>query len=357
MRIGLFSVVDHYPREVDRSVQRFYEELLEQAAAADELGLASFWVAEHHFHDYGVVPRPAVWLAAAARTTRRIRLGSAVVVLPFDNPLRAAEDYAMADLLSHGRLELGVGSGYLAHEFAGFGVDANERRERFAEALEIVLAAWSGEPVTYAGKYYRCSDVRLNVRPQQRPTPPVAMAILHAERAREVAAQGYSMMMIPYATTDQFSELAEAVAAYRQAYRPASTIGGGGRVYCALHAYCDESSDAARRAAREPMARYVRTRLFARQRSFEELAERQLLAVGSPDDVTRTLAHYARAGFTDCLLIANFGGFGHAQVLRSLERIARHVAPALGAADDICTAGGSTDGKRQPASGDSPRRG
>ncbi|MGE3498145.1 MAG: LLM class flavin-dependent oxidoreductase [Candidatus Binatia bacterium] len=334
MRIGLFSVVDHYPTELDRTVQRFYDELLDQATAADELGLASFWVAEHHFHEYGVIPRPAVWLAAAARVTRRIRLGSAVVVLPFDNPLRVAEDYAMADLLSDGRLELGIGSGYLAHEFAGFGIHTDDRRARFQEALDIILAAWTGEPVTYAGKFYRCDRVKLNVRPKQQPTPPLAMAILHAERAREVAVQGFSMMMIPYATTEHIDELAEAVSAYREAFRPVPHIGGGGRVYCALHAHCGETRGAARAATAEPLDRYVRTRLYARQRSYEELDSRQLMAVGDPDDLCHVLRAYATAGFTDCLLIANFGGFRHAEVLRSLERISRYVVRAVGTADE-----------------------
>jgi alkanesulfonate monooxygenase SsuD/methylene tetrahydromethanopterin reductase-like flavin-dependent oxidoreductase (luciferase family) len=86
MRFGFFSVVDHYPSELRRTAGDYYEELLEQAQAADELGFDSFWVAEHHFHEYGAIPRPPVWMAAAAERTHRIRLGSGVVVLPFDNP-------------------------------------------------------------------------------------------------------------------------------------------------------------------------------------------------------------------------------------------------------------------------------
>jgi alkanesulfonate monooxygenase SsuD/methylene tetrahydromethanopterin reductase-like flavin-dependent oxidoreductase (luciferase family) len=92
MRFGIFSVADHYPKELGRTPGELYAELLEQAEAADELGFDSFWIAEHHFHEYGAIPRPPVWLAAAAERTRRIRLGSAVVVLPFDDPLRTAED-------------------------------------------------------------------------------------------------------------------------------------------------------------------------------------------------------------------------------------------------------------------------
>src|SRR5215510_2715293 len=139
MRLGLFSVVDHYPAELARSTSELYAEVLEQVEAAEEWGFDSFWLAEHHFHEYGAVPRPPVLLAAAAQRTRRVRLGAGVVVLPFDHPLRVAEDYAMVDVLSGGRLNLGVGSGYLQHEYAGFGVDAAEKRERFDESLEVLL--------------------------------------------------------------------------------------------------------------------------------------------------------------------------------------------------------------------------
>src|SRR4029453_4952120 len=95
MRLGLFSVVDHFPAELGRTTGDFYAELLEQAEAAEEWGFDSFWVAEHHFHEYGAVPRPPVLLAAAAQRTRRIRLGSGVVVLPFDHPLRAPRGHPL----------------------------------------------------------------------------------------------------------------------------------------------------------------------------------------------------------------------------------------------------------------------
>src|SRR5712691_8894954 len=169
MRFGIFSGVDHYPKELPRTSAELYGELLEQVEAADALGFDSFWIAEHHFHEYGGIPRPPVWMAAAAERTSRIRLGSAVVVLPFDNPLRTAEDYAMVDVLSGGRLNLGVGAGYLKHEYAGFGLDIEEKRVRFDEALAIVLEAWKGERFSYAGAYHRVEDVQLNVLPRQKP--------------------------------------------------------------------------------------------------------------------------------------------------------------------------------------------
>jgi alkanesulfonate monooxygenase SsuD/methylene tetrahydromethanopterin reductase-like flavin-dependent oxidoreductase (luciferase family) len=327
VKIGIFSVADHYPNELARTSERLYEELLEQAEAADELGFDSFWIAEHHFHEYGGIPRPPIWLAAAARRTRRIRLGSAVVVLPFDNPLRTAEDYAMVDVLSGGRLELGVGSGYLKHEYAGFGIDMAEKRERFEEALEVVLRAWSGERFSHRGRYFTVDDVKLNVVPLQKPHPPVSVAILTNDRAAVVGGQGFPVMMIPYATTERIAELAETVVAFRGAF-----LGSGGpaeraTVHFALHTHCADSVEEARREVREALDRYVRTRLYARQRSFETLIDKNLVAFGDPNEIVRAASLYESAGMTHYLVMNNFGGLDHRLVLRSMERIARHVVP------------------------------
>jgi alkanesulfonate monooxygenase SsuD/methylene tetrahydromethanopterin reductase-like flavin-dependent oxidoreductase (luciferase family) len=327
MRFGIFSVADHYPRELTRSSQALYAELLEQVVAADELGFDSFWVAEHHFHEYGAIPRPPVWMAAAAERTRRIRLGSAVAVLPFDNPLRSAEDYAMVDVLSGGRLNLGVGSGYLQHEFAGFNIDPEEKRERFDEALEILVHALQGERVSYRGKYHQVSDVQINVRPVQKPRPPIWIATLRADRALRVGARGFPVMLIPYASAETLDEMAAGVRAYQRAFVEAGGDPRDATVPFGLHCHCAESTTQARAEAREPMERYVRTRLYAVQRPFETLVEENVVAFGDPDEITRVARLYERAGFTHFLAIPNFGGLPHRQVLRSLELIAKHVLP------------------------------
>lgn len=327
MKFGIFSVVDHYPHELDRTADRFYAELLEQAEAADELGFESFWVAEHHFHEYGAIPRPAILLAAAAQRTRHIGLGAAVVVLPFDHPLRIAEDYALVDRLSNGRAMLGVGSGYLRHEFDGFGIAPEEKRARFDESLEIILEAWKGESFSYDGAYHSVDRVRLNVTPLQHPHPPLWVAILSNQAAAFVGRRGLPIMMIPYATTEEFSELSETVQAYRTAF-----VEGGGRseeatVRFGLHVCCAEETSTARADARTAMERYVRTRLYARQRPFEELIAKDLVAFGAPGEIVRVARRYRDAGLTHFMAILNFGGMDHRNVLRSMELMAREVLP------------------------------
>lgn len=327
MRVGIFSVADHYPKELRRSATELYGELLDQAEAADALGFDSFWIAEHHFHEYGAIPRPPVWLAAAAERTRRIRLGSAVVVLPFDNPLRTAEDYAMVDMLSGGRLNLGVGSGYLTHEYAGFGLSLEEKRERFNEALEVVLRAWTGERFSYEGRFHHIENVQLNVRPVQSPRPPVWVATLRADAAPHIGAQGLPAMLIPYASAETLEEMKAGVALYKEAFVQAGGRPEDATVPFGLHCHCAEATAGARAEAREPMERYVRTRLYAVQRPFETLVEQNVVAFGDPDEIVRVARLYEAAGFTHFLAIANFGGLPHTQVLRSMELMARHVLP------------------------------
>ena len=121
MKMSIFSVQDH--PSAPRSLGQLYGQVLEQARQAERLGYDTFWVAEHHFHEYGAVPNPAVFLAALSQQTRRLRLGTAISILTFHNPLTVAENYALVDQLSQGRLSLGVGSGYLKHEFEGYDVD------------------------------------------------------------------------------------------------------------------------------------------------------------------------------------------------------------------------------------------
>ncbi|MBI2544215.1 MAG: LLM class flavin-dependent oxidoreductase [Candidatus Rokubacteria bacterium] len=329
MKFGIFSVVDHYPTELPRTSGQFYEELLEQVQAAEECGFDSFWVAEHHFHEYGGIPAPPIWMAAAAQRTRRIRLGSAVVVLPFDNPLRAAEDYAMVDILSGGRLNLGTGSGYLKHEFEGFGIDVEEKRERFDEALDILLKAWAGERFSYEGKYHRVKDVQLNVLPLQKPHPPVWIATLRADRAPGIGAKGFPVMLIPYASAETLEEIARGVRAYKEAFVKAGGRPADATVPFGLHCHCAPTTAQARAEAREHMDRYVRTRLYAVQRPFETLVEQNVVAIGDPEEVVRVARLYEAAGLTHFLAIPNFGGLEGKKVLRSMELMATHVFPAF----------------------------
>ena len=144
-----------------------YSGILDQIVRAEALGWDDVWVSEHHFCDDDYLPSVFPVLAAIAARTTRIRIGTGILILPFHDPLRIAEDAAVVDILSGGRLELGIGAGYRAEEFAGFGIDPAERAGRLNEALPLLRRLFAGETFSHHGKYYDYGEICLRPRPVQ----------------------------------------------------------------------------------------------------------------------------------------------------------------------------------------------
>jgi alkanesulfonate monooxygenase SsuD/methylene tetrahydromethanopterin reductase-like flavin-dependent oxidoreductase (luciferase family) len=167
--------------------------MLDVYSYGETIGFTNAWVAEHHFSDYGTLGNPAVFLAALASQTTSMRLGSAISVLPFHDPVRVAEDYAALDVISGGRLEFGVGRGYQPKEFAGFGVDMSQARDRFWEALDVITTAWHGEPFSYNGQFYRYPEIQVTPRPIQDRVP-VHLASVSPETFDLALEHGYEVM-------------------------------------------------------------------------------------------------------------------------------------------------------------------
>jgi alkanesulfonate monooxygenase SsuD/methylene tetrahydromethanopterin reductase-like flavin-dependent oxidoreductase (luciferase family) len=191
-----FGVQNLFPAEgVDD--HRVLLEALEEIKLADELGYDSAWLAEHHFSRYGILGNPLLLGAAVAQATSRIAIGTAVVVLPFHNPLRLAEDAATLDILSGGRLELGVGRGYQPKEFSGFGIDAETSKRRYAEVVDILNRAWTGEPFSYEGEHYSVSDVTISPRPVRPGGPPIRHAVVSPSSFPERGAAGDHIITSP----------------------------------------------------------------------------------------------------------------------------------------------------------------
>jgi alkanesulfonate monooxygenase SsuD/methylene tetrahydromethanopterin reductase-like flavin-dependent oxidoreductase (luciferase family) len=168
--------------------QEMYRRVLEWTVLAEELGYDSVWYAEHHFSNYGYIPNPLMMAIKAAGETARVRLGTAVLVLPFWHPLRVAEDIAMADQLTDGRLEIGVARGYQPYEFARFNIDMAESRERTDEALEILLHALTDEGFSYDGAHFQIPETTIFPRPLQQPRPPIWLAA-HTRESFDIAAR------------------------------------------------------------------------------------------------------------------------------------------------------------------------
>ena len=172
-----FGVQNLFPAEGEDD-HRVLEEAIEDIKIADDLGFDSVWLTEHHFSRYGILGNPLVLGAAIAQMTTQITIGTAVVVVPFHNPLRLAEDAATLDIISRGRLELGIGRGYQPKEFAGFGIDPESSKQRYAEVVDILKGAWSGEPFSYDGEYYSVDNVTVSPRPVRPGGPPIRHAVV-----------------------------------------------------------------------------------------------------------------------------------------------------------------------------------
>lgn len=155
---------------------REYEEFIEQCQAADELGFDTVFLAEHHFSRVGICPDPLMILTAVAQKTRRIRLGTGICIMPFHNPIRLAEQAALLDVLSRGRLELGVGRGSQPREFQGFNASPSESRGRLKEGIELLARLLEGESVTFHGEFFNCVEAEIFPKPIQSPRPPIWIA-------------------------------------------------------------------------------------------------------------------------------------------------------------------------------------
>ena len=191
MRLGIVTSVPWLP---GKSQEECFREALAEVDAAEALGFDAVWFTEHHFAVHGLNSGLTAWLAAVATRTRRVRIGSTVFVLPFWDPIRLAEDAATVDILSGGRLEFGAGTGYRIDEFKGFNVDPEISRDKGRECLDIITRLWTGEPLTFNGKYHELNDVAVRPVPTQKPHPPIWMPGQSPESLEYIARHGYNWM-------------------------------------------------------------------------------------------------------------------------------------------------------------------
>ena len=206
MEFHTFHLV-HWPDQWAQ--QQVYKYEMEMIEYAEELGFDGAWIAEHHFRDYGICPSVMNFASFVAARTSRIKIGSGIVVLPFHHPLRAAEDAAMVDQLSGGRLMYGFGRGYQSIEFQGFDLSLEEARERTDEALDILKLAWGDGPFSYNGKYTRVENVNVLPKPIQRPHPPLWTAAVSPQTVAHYAAKGIPFFAEALATFGRCSRAAE----------------------------------------------------------------------------------------------------------------------------------------------------
>jgi probable F420-dependent oxidoreductase len=175
------------------SYSELYRRHVDLCVEAEELGFDTIWLTEHHFVEDGYSPSMIPLAAAIASRTRRIRIGTFVLLMPLHNPLHVAEDAATVDVLSNGRFDLGLGQGYVPREFAGFNVPREERSRRLREGVEIVRRLFTEDNVTFEGKSYAVRDATLYPKPVQRPHPPIWIGARSRKATERAGRNGYHL--------------------------------------------------------------------------------------------------------------------------------------------------------------------
>lgn len=343
---SLFSVLE-CPN--GRPAQDVYRETLDLFAYGETLGARAGWVAEHHFSDYGTLGGPAVFLSALAARTQKLRLGAAISVLPFHDPIRVAEDYAVVDLISGGRLDFGVGRGYQPKEFAGFGIDMAEARGRFLESLDIIQQAWREGRVDYQGEFYRFDDLLFRPPPVQSPIP-TYVASVSPETFDMVRTWGYGIM--GSLLTNSVGQLGPRLTEFRDGLPEASRWAKPIPVMTPV--YVGETMDSAFEESLAEFTWYWETvgKLLPAKGEvldksyayFQKLGERtggdadipramSRWPVGDVDHVAAYLTDLCRRTTADEIIcFASIGAMPYAKAAANVERIAGEVMPKVRAA-------------------------
>ena len=201
----------------DGDYRKAWTRMMGQIQYGEALGYESVWLAEHHGSLYGTMPRLAIAAAAIAERTTTMRIGTAVTILPFDNPVRTAEDFAMVDVISNGRLDFGVGRAYQPLEFTNMGLASrqNHSRELFQESLDNVLGLWNNEKFSYQGKHWQLDEVECHPRPIQKPIP-IHVAAISPETFGMVAAKNLNIIQAAK-SPKSYEAFAAAADAYHEA--------------------------------------------------------------------------------------------------------------------------------------------
>src|SRR5690242_15039593 len=207
MRFGLFGSAAARRGSGEFDSAEGYRDFIEYNIEAEALGFHGTFVVEHHFTGFGQVSATLNLLTWLGARTRTLRLGTAVIVLPWHNPVLLAEQVATLDLLSQGRVDFGIGMGYRYKEFAGFAMPMEEAEARFDESLAVMLKAWtSDERWSHRGRYWQFDDVVVEPPTHQKPHPPLWMGAGSAASIKKVAALGYNLLLDQYSTIEDVVE-------------------------------------------------------------------------------------------------------------------------------------------------------
>ena len=323
-----------------------YDNIIEQIRFAEELGYDTVWLTEHHFSPYGRPSVPAIAGHAIANTSR-IRISTAVIVLPFQHPLRVAEDWATLDHLSKGRVDVGIGRGNQPKEFERFGLSLDEAEQRFSESLDIIRRAWTEESFAYDGEFWQFPELSVSPKPYTKPHPPIWQAAISDYTVKKIIDRGINGLIGPYLCPPEILK-----EQYFDVWHKMLEESGRNNLQMAHNefVYVGETDAQVRADIEEHAMWYIRTaaKIWG-ERDHNKVAEQfanytdileyfevvefkevydKLGMFGPPDTVADKVAWLNQeAGLKHLITFNWFGALQHEKAMRSMELFAREVMP------------------------------
>ena len=346
MRFGTFSYNQARPWVPEKQA---FDELLEQIELTERLNFNEAWFAEHHHSDYGMLASPNLMIAALARRTARLRFGNLVSVLPLYDPMRLAEECAMLDIMTGGRLNIGLGRGVPKDDMK-HRLDRDTAQARFDEGIEILMRAWTGETFSYSGKAWSYEEISCRPQPLQKPHPPIYYGATSPDSPAMVARRGWNLAL----SRQPLANCAKAIEKYRAELVNLGSNTHGDAIMVRDIYVADTDEQAWRESVPEIMRfwqlatdNYWRgetvseadlTRFTERYAYYpggltiKRLDEWGTSLIGSPETVVKQARAMIATAKPDSLVgMFQFGGLKHEQVMHSLELFGKKVMPALSA--------------------------
>ncbi len=345
MRFGTFSYNQARPWVPERQA---FEELLEQIQLTERLGFDEAWFAEHHHSDYGMLASPNLIIAALADRTKKLRFGNLVNALPLHDPMRLAQECAILDILTGGRLNVGLGRG-VPRDDLKHRLDRDTAQARFEEGVEILIKAWTENTFSYAGTAWSYDEISCRPPPIQRPHPPIYYGATSPDSPAKVAGRGWNLAV----SRQPLANCAQAIKSYRAERVALGDSSNGGDAILVRDIYVTDSDEQAWSEAGPEIARFwqlasdnvwrlepVTTRdlpqftkrfaYFQGGLTLERMREWQTSLIGSPETVALNARAVIQAAHPDSLVgMFSFGGLSHGQVSHSIELFATKVMPLL----------------------------
>jgi alkanesulfonate monooxygenase SsuD/methylene tetrahydromethanopterin reductase-like flavin-dependent oxidoreductase (luciferase family) len=332
MQFGIFGSAQAGSSSSGPETGQGFRDYLDYCVEAEALGFRSTFLVEHHFTGWNQVSSTLMLQTCVAMRTTTLRLGTAVIVLPWHNPVLLAEEAATLDLVSNGRLDLGIGKGYRHNEFKGFCIPPEEAEARFEEALGLIRRAWtSRERFSHSGRFYRFEDIVVEPPPMQKPHPPLWVAAGSEASIRRAAERSFNLILDQYASPEQHGRR---IALYR------SVLGAKGGAYDAMRIavarqlyVAKDRADA--EAAKSRAAMHTRRTVEVSRIPGAAVQGSHVLSYagtegateenglfGTPDEICVKLEALRRAG-VEYVLLTILGGKDQ------LRRVARDIMPAF----------------------------